>query len=349
MVDCEKSSNFARMNLQMFRYITLSVVLMAALMLLSACSNSDDAPATAAPAETAPQEVLFNANVHRMLDGTRANTIDSNTLLQGQDLKIDAYFHGTNTAYLDSKHLKYDTDHWRFDNGSGTELHYYWPIEGSVYDPSSANITVSSLDFVGSCPFTTPGYVTPTYSHSTGLSFTCNMSSYMTNTDQASMPEYLVAIAADKTYADQGVSGVPLVFKHPFALVKFVITEGSGTHVQVNSVSIPALYTGATCTYNGSTMSWGSYDEESKAAMTVTQTLKIGGTTQSTPFVVIPKNYGSKALTVNCTWDDWSAVTKDLSANVSFDWQPGYIYTYNLTVTKYALKVETEETFTEQW
>jgi hypothetical protein len=42
-------------------------------------------------------------------------------------------------------------------------------------------------------------------------------------------------------------------------------------------------------------------------------------------------------------------VTKDLSADVSFDWEPGYSYTYTLTVTKYALKVETEETFTEQW
>jgi len=284
-----------------------------------------------------------------MLDGTRANTIDSNTLLQGQDLKIDAYYHDTETKYLNGAKLHYSSG-WKFWDGSA-QLHYYWPIEGSVYDPSSANITVSSLDFVGGCPFTTPGYVTPTYSHSTGLSFTCNMSSYMTNTDQASMPEYLVAVLNGQTYSTQTDAGgaLPLVFKHPFALVKFVITEGSGTHVQVNSVSIPALYTGATCTYNGSTMSWGSYDEESKAAMTVTQTLEIGGTTQSTPFIVIPKNYGSKALTVNCTWDDWSDVTKNLSADVNFDWQPGYIYTYNLTVTKYALKVETEETFTEQW
>lgn len=333
----------------MFRYITLSVVLMAALTLLSACSNSDDAPtAPATPAETAPQEVLFNANVHRMLDGTRANTIDNNTLLQGQDLKIDAYFHGTNTAYLDSKHLKYDTDHWRFDNGSGTELHYYWPIEGSVYDPSSANITVSSLDFVGSCPFTTPGYVTPTYSHSTGLSFTCNMSSYMTNTDQVSMPEYLVAVLNGQTYATQTAAGgaLPLVFKHPFALIKFTITAASGTHVQVNSVSIGDLKTGGTCSYDGTTLSWTSLS--GSATMTLTEELKNGGTTTGTPFMVIPNNYGTKTLTVNATWDDWGDVTKNLSADVSFDWEPGYIYTYNLTVTKYALKVDTSK-YTEQW
>ncbi len=315
-------------------------------MLLSACSNSDDAPTTTAPAETAPQEVLFNANVRSMLDGTRANTIDSNTLLQGQDLKIDAYYHDTETKYLNGAKLHYSSG-WKFWDGSA-QLHYYWPIEGSVYDPSSANITVSSLDFVGSCPFTTPGYVTPTYSHSTGLSFTCNMSSYMTNTDQASMPEYLVAIAADKTYADQGISGVPLVFKHPFAVIKFVIAAGSGS-VRVNNISIPALYTGATCTYNGSTMSWSS--PSGSTAMTQTGVnLKYGTpTTQTDPFIVIPNNYGTKTLTVNCTWDDWSNVTKDLSADVSFDWEPGYSYTYTLTVTKYALKVETEETFTEQW
>ena len=141
-----------------------------------------------------------------------------------------------------------------------------------------------------------------------------------------------------------------MVFKHPFALIKFTITAASGTHVQINSISIAGLYTNATCTYNGTTMGWDSYDEDSKATMTIGQTLKNGGTTVGTPFVVIPKNYGTKYLTVNATWDDWSntVTISDYGTNVDFNWQAGYIYTYNLTLDKYALKVDTEK-FTEQW
>jgi len=310
--------------------------------LLTACS--DDSENTAEKSE-----IRLKSDVWKMMEGTRATTIDDNDDLQDCALRIDAYYNGTDTKYLNGSKLVYDTDHWRFDNGSGSETHYYWPIEGSVYDPSSTNITVSSLDFVGYCPYTAPGYITPEdYSHSTGASFTCDLSSLMTNTAQASMAEYLIAVLPNQTYATQvAASGaLPLEFKHPFALVKFEIAAASGTHVQVNSISIGGLNTSATCTYNGSTMTWGSHS--GSAAMTITQTLKLGGTTVSTPFIVIPNDYGSMTLTVNGTWDDWSAVTKDISTTVDIDWEPGYIYTYNLTVTKYALKVDIEK-FTEQW
>ena len=137
-----------------------------------------------------------------------------------------------------------------------------------------------------------------------------------------------------------------MVFKHPFALIKFVITSASGSHVQINSISLSEMKTAGTCTYNGETMSWGSYD--GSATMSIAQTLKNGGTTETTPFVVIPNNYGSKTLTVNATWDDWSNVTVDVTANVDFNWEPGKIYTYNLTLAKYILIVDTQK-YTEQW
>ncbi len=139
-----------------------------------------------------------------------------------------------------------------------------------------------------------------------------------------------------------------MVFKHPFALIKFTITAASGTHVQINSISIADLNTNATCTYNGTAMTWGSYS--GSATMTIDQVLKNGGTTVGTPFVVIPKNYGTKYLTVNATWDDWSnpVTISDYGTNVDFNWEPGHIYTYNLTLDKYGLKVDIEK-FTEQW
>ena len=143
-----------------------------------------------------------------------------------------------------------------------------------------------------------------------------------------------------------------MTFKHPFALIKFVIAEGSGTHVKVNSISIADLHTGGKCTFNatGTTSTWGSHSGSKTMTITPATPLKYGtASTQTTLLMVIPNNYGSKTLTINGTWDDWSAVTKDLSTSVTLNWEPGCSYTYTLTVTKYALKVETEETFTEQW
>ena len=311
-------------------------------MLLAACSSSDSDDS---PVATSQNEIRITTNVTSMPSGTRATTIDNNTL-QGYDLKIDAYFNGTETKFLDGKTLHYDS-RWKF--WAAGEEHYYWPFDGSTVTIEDVPTVASTLDFVGFCPYDKPAYIgDPTYNHSTGVSFTCNMSSYMTLAQQSSMQEFLVSVLNEQTLATQTSAGgaLPMVFKHPFALIKFVITEASGTNVQINSISISDLYSSGTCTYNGTAMTWSG--QSGSTAMTIAQELKRGGTTATTPFVVIPNNYGSKTLTVNATWDDWSNVTVNVTANVDFNWEPGKIYTYNLTLAKYILIVDTQK-YTEQW
>ena len=310
-------------------------------LLLAGCGG-DSADDVQRPVEKENTEICINTNVTKMQ--TRATTIDNDEALRSYDLRIDAFYNNTNTAYLSDTRLHYSSV-WKFWDGT-SQLHYYWPIEGSKYGSGS---DYTSLDFVGYCPFVAPYIYTTTYDFSTGVSFSCNLSNYMTNSSQASMPEYLIAILKGQTYADQVEhSGVPLEFKHPFALIKFVIAAGSGTHVQVNSISISGLNTNATCTYNGSTISWDSHSGSTAMSQTGLN-LKYGTSSTATDyFMVIPKNYGSMTLTVNGTWDDWSAVTKNISTDISINWEPGYIYTYNLTVTKYALTVKTDK-YTEQW
>ncbi len=320
------------------------LIMCAATFMVIGCSKDDGDSSQPAVEEKGRSEIFVKTNVSNMQ--SRATTID-NTTLHEYDLKIDAYFNGTNTKYLDGVKLHYDTDAWKFWDGSA-QLHYYWPFEGSK-TPGGA--TASTLDFVGFCPFVAPGYITgSSYAHASGASFTCNISSYMTIASQSSMQEYLVAVLNEQTLATQTAAGgaVPLVFKHPFALIKFVIAEGSGTHVKVNSISISGLNTQATCTYNGTTISWGSYSGTADMELDDLNLQYGTATTETTPYLVIPKNYGSKTLTVNATWDDWSNVTMDVSADVDFDWQAGNIYTYNLTLEKYALKVDILK-FTEQW
>ena len=325
---------------------------MLATMLLAACgSGSDgieDTPSTTS--SEAPKEIRVNTNLAKMQ--TRATTINNDGELQSYDLKIDAYYNGTDEKCLDGTKLHYTGGDpaWQFWSGSpGSQTHYYWPFEGSK-TPGGA--TASTLDFVGFCPFDKPTYIgTPTYAPATGVSFTCDMTDYMTLASQSSMQEFLVSVLNNQTLATQTAAAggaLPMVFKHPFAIIKFTITAASGTNVQINSISIAGLNTNATCTYDGSAMTWSGHSGSDD--MMIAQTLKNGGTTETTKYMVIPKNYSTKALTVNATWDYWSnPVTHDVTADVTLNWQAGYIYTYNLTLDKYALKVETTETYTEQW
>lgn len=357
MVVWRKCSNFAGMKCKMYHRVNFYGLLLTAGMLLAGCSK--DSGDSAQQAKQEPQEIRVQTNVTNVLKGNRAATIDDNAALQGQNLKIDAYYHDTETKYLDGTKLHYTGGDptWVFWDGSA-QLHYYWPFEGSTV--AGGSTVASTLDFVGFCPYEKPAYIgTPTYNHSTGVSFTANMADYMTLARQTGaeaptipiMQEFLVSWLPNQTLATQTAAAggaLPMVFKHPFALIKFTITVASGTHVQINSISIPGLNTGGTCTFDGSDMTWGSYS--GSAAITIAEVLKNGGTTVGTPFVVIPKNYGTKYLTVNATWDDWSntVTISDYGTNVDFNWEPGYIYTYNLTLDKNGLKVDAEK-FTDQW
>lgn len=284
----------------------------------------------------------------------KAPAISSNTDLQTCDLRIDAYFHGTETKYLDGVKLHYNEAHdpsaaWVFWNGS-SELHYYWPIEGSVYTPAVGDpITVSSLDFVGFCPFETPGYIDEIdYDAEDGLSFTCDMGSYMTLASQTSMQEFLVAVSNEQTIATQTANnGVPMQFKHPFAIVKFVINAASGTHVRIDSIGIDGLHITGTCTYDGTDMTWTSLPGDVDMSLDGVN-LTVAGTTETDTIFVIPGTYDTH-LTVKCTWTEWSNVTiSDYGTDISFDWEPGHSYIYNLTVDKYGLKVDVQK-YTEQW
>ncbi len=305
--------------------------------LLTGCSSDDasESPVQGKATES-KQEIQLLASGKPF---TRATTIDDNTALQGQDLKISAYHHGTETAYLSNATLHYATDAWKFWSGDA-ETHYYWPAKGSII----GGITYSSLDFVGYCPYTKPDYITSlSYTYSGGITFTADMSSYMTSTAQAGITEFMYAYLEAQTYETQAAASgqaLPMQFQHPFAKVYFKLSSASGTAVTVNSITLTDMKTSGT--YNSkATPVWSPQGGGA--------TLTISGT-GDTPYLVIPNNYGSKTLTVNATWSEWgNEVTANVSANVAFNWAAGTSYTYTLTLSKYALKVETESTYTEQW
>ena len=301
--------------------------------LLTACSNDN---------ESTPEqsEIRLKSDVWKMMEGTRATTIDD-SYLQNNGFSCTAYTAGTTTANTDAniigRTVSWSDTKWVFNDGS-----HYWPTSGN-------------LDFFAYMPVTTPGYISSVNYAVDGTPapapyFVCaNLP--MTDVGQRGLREFIWALSPAQNKASQGATGVTMNFKHPFALIKFVIAAGSGEHVQVNRISIAGLNTGGTCTFKaaGTASTWSSQTGSATLTITPANPLKYNTAfTETTLLMVIP-NTDTKTLTVNGTWDDWSDnITKDISTNISIDWHPGYKYTYNLTVTPYALKVDATK-YTEQW
>ena len=357
----------------MYHRVNFYGLLLTAGMLLAGCSK--DSGDSAQQAKQEPQEIRVQTNVTNVLKGNRAATIDDNAALQGQNLKIDAYYHDTETKYLDGTKLHYTGGDptWVFWDGSA-QLHYYWPFEGSTV--AGGSTVASTLDFVGFCPYDKPAYIgDPTYNHSTGVSFTCDMRSYMTNTAQASVSEFLVGLTQNQTYSTQTASGVPLSFKHPFARIRFQLAA-SHPNVQINVITFKNLKTGGPCTFSpAGNSSWSSLTGNADLVMTLASKdgdgnyiaadintfnsypaseLPIGGYSggahQYDDLIVIPQEWNGE-IEVNASWNDWgdTPVAHTVTATIpAATWQPGYSYTYTFTITLEDLVVNLTD-FTEQW
>ena len=336
--------------------------------LLTACTADDggsDVPDGGQGANGTQQtEITLHADVHRMVEGTRATTIDNATGLQAQDIRIDAYFHGTGTAYLDGVKLHYDTDAWKFWAASA-ETHYYWPIEGSVYDPSSANITVSSLDFVGYCPYTQPDYITsgPSYDHTTGITFTSSLISptdYMTAASQASMTEYICTILDGQTYATQTANGgaLPLLLRHPFARIRFQLAA-SHPDITINSITFKHLKTAGFCTLSpAGNATWTSLtpaEGGTDFVLTLTGDAAVFNNNPAATrqigeyYLMIPQDWaGEIEVDADCLFWGEKINYPSLTTTVPTAWQPGYSYTYTFNISPDDLRVDTAK-YTEQW
>ena len=318
----------------------IGIVLLLAAGLLAGCAGSGDEPTTGGG--ESPKEIRLTPNVWRVMDaatarqqaGTRAATFDNATALQAEaSFTCSAYEAGTTTGYFTGANVAWNvriSDDWAFTTAK------YWPAPVSNAVPADYPF---DLDFFAYMPATLPAYITAvTYAVSGTPAapapyFTCNMT-------QTIYKEFIWALTTAQN-KDSNSGTVDLVFKHPFARINFTLSPASGTHVTINSISIDGsdFYTTGTCTFDGSASTWSDKGDPAS----------LGSFSVNVPYLVIPNNYGSKTITVNATWDDWSNVTKNVSSGaVTINWQPGYSYTYNLTLTKEALIVETTK-YTEQW
>lgn len=316
------------MKLVMRQNTSFWALLLAVAVLLSACS-SDDTNTTSATSDDS-SEIRMDASVWQVMEGTRATTFDDAEALQTAGFKCVVYNDNETTEYITPVNVDWDGDSWEFEGGKR-----YWPTSGS-------------LDFFAYSPQTLPGNIsTLTYATARNPQFTCaDLPIALTPADATK--EFIWALTTGQDKAGQGVSGVTMTFKHPFARIRFKLSAASGNKVTVNSITIPDIYRDGTCTLTGTgntaVSTWSSLSDGS-SDLVVSGT---PATNDDTFYLVIPNNYGSKTLTVNATWSDWGTATKDVSADVSINWKAGNSYTYTLTLSKEGLVVDVNK-YTEQW
>ncbi len=306
-------------------------------MLLVGCSGDDSPNADPTGDE---KEIRLNAEVWQVMEGTRAATYDNSTLTSGS-FKCYAYNDGETSLYLDGLTVSYSAGQWSFDAGRQV-----WP------DNVLNFFAHMPADLDGTC------YSFSSYTEDTPVLTCADLPVTITRGSDATTKELIVAYAPqqDKAGTNSSLQPTPgqvaLSFKHPFARVRFKLSAESGSNVIVNSITIPAIYRDGTCTFNGlanpQTFTWSSLDDNDEGLVISAPSVGSQATDDGAYYLVIPNNYGSKTFTVSATRTDWSNVTKDISADVTVNWQAGRSYTYTLTLSKYALKVDIDK-YTEQW
>jgi hypothetical protein len=277
-----------------------------------------------------------------MPDGTRTTTYSNATDLQavGQ-FTCAAYKANTTTAYINPANTTTDWtgSGWVFKNRANPETieHYDWPagdLDFFAYMPSAANLATDAAYISDLTYSATNAPVTHT------VSFSCDMT-------KSADKEFVFGMTLGKN-ATNGATGVPIQFIHPFARIRFQLSDASKDNVTINSITFSGndYYKTAdySCSYDDDTDTYTytpTWSNKSGAAA-------FGSCELNTDYLVIPQTPGSRTLTVNATWKAISTAPQNVSTTIDLDWQTGYSYTYILTLKDNILIVNTSK-FTEQW
>lgn len=271
-------------------------------------------------------EIKVNADVWQVMEGTRATTYNSAADLQREGFNCTLYKENTTTTYddVENTNVNWSSSAWAFFDRT-----HKWPDDNGA------------LDFFAVSPQTVPSYITElSYTIESSLpapSFSCTIPE-----NQTGLKEFVWALTPRRS-RQNSASGVMMHFVHPFARIRFVLSPASGSNIEVTSVKITGNFKlGGTCTLSadGTTSTWSSLSGSGT---------EIGGEINN-DYIVIPQTVGSHNVVVTAKWSEWSKdVTKDYNVAVSVpQWDAGKSYTYTLTLSEYALIVDTEK-FTEQW
>lgn len=305
-----------------------TMMLLATGFIFSACTSDD--PSTSSP--TPDSEIRLNADVWRMMEGTRATFYDTGTPLTSGSFTCYAFNANSTTAYINQTTVNYTAGQWTFEDGK-----HYWPAEGN-------------LDFFAYMPAIAPTYITagPSYTTARNPQFTCG-SLPMTNAGQDNLQEFVYALVTGQNKTGQGNTGVTLTFQHPFTKIKMQLKEGHPA-ITINKITFKSIKNNGSCSFNGTTSTWTPTGDATNLVLTLDQEFDYNVAAQEIgTYLMIPQAWAG-AIEVEATWDDWGVSLKHtLTTSVpSVTWQPGYSYTYTFTISETDLIVSSDK-YTEQW
>lgn len=298
------------------------MMLLATGFIFSACSNDDTTPT---PNNTPNSEISLNADVWRMMEGTRATTFDGTSDLQSlAHFYCAVYNAGTLTPYFTPGQVSYSESQWTFDSGK-----HYWPAEGS-------------LDFFAYAPYGGVSYISDlTYAATANLTFNCALP--MTNAEQADnvLGEFVYDIKNGRNKSNSA-SGVTLSFQHPFARIKLQLSSTQAA-IHINTITLKSIKNNGSYSH---TSGWTPSDPATNFVATLNGDCEANDDLGT--FIMIPQSWAGE-IEVNADWTVWGEDgTHTVTASAPTTWHPGYSYTYTFTITATDLKVDTSK-FTEQW
>lgn len=269
---------------------------------------------------------------------------------------LDAYLEdGSNSLYLDSVWVIHNQGWYFRDREQERLLDYYWPndhltnfVAFMPYDLSKSVMKDSEIKFVNdevTFRCTLPG--------TTGVDRVIGDKNEEQRKAEHAIHELVYACRKDCRKGEGNTDAVKLRFVHPFAAVKFNLSQ-SHRNLAIHSIILSGVHN--TGTYANGNDTYDTYSTNQDALQydtwnfdgytsgnftvnyekTVPEDINyyslIGG-----PYVVIPQDLSNITLSVNYTWDKGgdekvSGTTPpvNLEQGDITAWQPGKIYTYTL-------------------
>ena len=299
-----------------------TLLLLITAFVLSACSSDDPIPT---PNNAPDSEILMDANVWQVMEGTRATTFDGTSDLQSlAHFYCAVYNAGTLTPYFTPGQVSYSESQWTFDSGK-----HYWPAEGS-------------LDFFAYAPYGGVSYISDlTYAATPNLTFNCALP--MTNAEQADnvLEEFVYDIKNGRNKSNSA-SGVTLSFQHPFARIKLQLSS-TQTAIHINTITLKSIKNNGSYSH---TSGWTPSDPATNFVATLNGDCEANDDLGT--YIMIPQSWAGE-IEVEAVWNVWGeSKTNTVTATVPTTWLAGHSYTYTFTISETDLKVDTEK-FTEQW